>query len=354
MTASTTGYSDGHTTGYDIDIETRELLSIAELQRHLRLEPMGEGRKIEPVGSRVFEGGQTQGWGATPVVLSGVPADRLRPAPIRTPLPRRLRPNAEPTIGTVLDRRGGRGSSIGPLLSVQWRTPPRVLVGSLFGGSGVTTVATALATRAAGSQHPAVLLRTAPEAGLESLARLSSPVTGWDQAATLPDNEPSVVVACGGQRLPVIVGRDGEPRPSLSLVARIAEDGRRAGALVVMDVAHGVAEVRRALATQHADLLVLCCRRNADELRLTGVFLRQLAADCLVDSRKHAVVAVTGIGGRWRLGARSALACLSDTAAGALDLDPRSRRIDRPPDGRPVDRLLAAAVLAADNTLRRS
>lgn len=324
----------------DRDRETGRLLFVAELRRRLGAS-LTSGRRA--VAAPEVPSGLI-GWGASPVPVPALGqqefrlVDRDRHARVRGDALAGLCPTVRDAQGVYfLDRAG-----ILSALRRPWSTAPRVMVGSLFDGPAVSHVASALADAARRWRTSVLCLRVFPTAEPDTSGTTPYKVIGWSEAREWSNHTESVEAGV------VVVGQPGDPRPSLALVARLADRGRRLGCLVVIEVARGRGEIHRAMATQRPDLLVMSCGRDADEIRLTAAAVHD--PHVAATDRSRVLVATLHDGRPWTPDARAALACLAESAIQPVDMRLRPRRPTRP-DRRALDRILAAAVVAANSTL---
>jgi len=230
----------------------------------------------------------------------------------------------------------------------------RVMIGSLFGGTGVSTL-TALIERAwsahrvpsvamdaTGHWRPGLPERIAPSR-LVASPRWTD-VEGRSVAAEFE----AVWASSRGRSVLIGAGercRHVDPET-------VAADVSASWPLVVIDVGSGAERVREHLQAGAPGLLVLVCRSSAVEIRQSANFLREAHRDGLVNGHQAAVITTVGAPGRQSTDVSAAMAAVSDTAAGAVRL-PMCRTLSRREawvDDSCVDdaaRLLAAAVAAA-------
>ena len=233
----------------------------------------------------------------------------------------------------------------------------RVMIGSLFGGTGVSTL-TALIERAwsahrvpsvamdaTGHWRPGLPERIAPS------RLVASPRWADVEGRSVAAEFEAVWVSCRGRSVLIGAGercRQVDPET----VAAVAADTAASWPLVMIDVGSGAQRVREHLQAGAPGLLVLVCRSSAVEIRQSADFLRESHRDGLVDSHQAAVITTVGGPGRQYSDVPAAMAAASDTAAGAVRL-PMCRTLSRREasvDDSCVDdaaRLLAAAVAAA-------
>jgi hypothetical protein len=107
--------------------------------------------------------------------------------------------------------------------------------------------------------------------------------------------------------------------------------------------------MRRALVTQRPDLVVMCCRRDAQEIRRTASTLGQARVASRPSDSWGAVVVTVHRGERWTADARAALACLPEPLAQPVDLRLRRGRGEPVGRRRALDRILAVAVIVANS-----
>jgi hypothetical protein len=230
----------------------------------------------------------------------------------------------------------------------------RVMIGSLFGGTGVSTL-TALIERAwsahrvpsvamdaTGHWRPGLPERIAPTRLVASprWADIEGRSVAREFEAVWASSRGRSVLIGAGERC-----RHVDPET----VAAVAADVSASWPLVLIDVGSGAERVREHL---QAGLLVLVCRSSAVEIRQSAEFLREAHRDGLVDGHQAAVITTVGGPGRQSTDVSAAMAAVSDIAAGAVRLPmcrTLARRETRVDDSCVGDaaRLLAAAVAAA-------
>lgn len=326
----------------DRDREGARLLSVGELRCRLGTATSPTERKPTVLTPPTRAGV----WGAAPVAVPLRGPHGLQPVPPDHPGRPSTLLGCDP-IGDPGDlahpvRGAGRGARRGP-----WRVAPRLLIGSLAGTPAIAAVACALWDGARRRTADRVVwLCMVPDDPPTFLPRHRVEAVGWAAAADRLGPDQGVTEAGVWWR----VGLPGDPRPSLSLVARLADRGRELGAAVIVEAAPGVEEMRRALVTQRPDLAVICCGRDALEIRRAARLLEQAQPGWPPTGGWRAVVAVHG-GDRWRPEARAALACLPEPSR-PVDLRLRRGRRVRVGPRRSLDRILAAAVAAADHSNR--
>lgn len=214
-----------------------------------------------------------------------------------------------------------------------WSGSRTVLIGSLFGGVGVSTLAARLVWAGRERGLPAVLLDAseAYSAGAASripeTARMSQQASWADLAQTAAAGD---LGRAFGERLPgldatapvLVAGRqpsDGlRHRPPAGLLAQVVR-GVQAGAwpLAVVDHGAGADALTAALRAVNPHLVVLLTRGDAAEIRETATFLRVLASSG-VWGTDHTVLAVAHDGALGRSVA-AARAAVLDAAAGSVD-----------------------------------
>ena len=175
----------------------------------------------------------------------------------------------------------------------------RVMVGSLFGGTGVSTL-TALTERAwsahrlpsvvmdaTGHWRPGLPDRLAP-------AQLFASPTWADLDPRSVAGEFEAVRAAGDGRSVLIGAGARGDLVDPGTVATVAAHVAASWPLVLIDMGSGAGRVRAHLQTGAPSLLVLVCRLSALEIRETADFLREVHRNGLVDVHRAAVIATIG------------------------------------------------------------
>lgn len=240
------------------------------------------------------------------------------------------------------------------------------MVGSLFGGTGVSTV-TALVWQAWSARGvPGVLLDAAGQwrpglpDRLDPAALVGAPMwrdfRGRD-AEYLRKDFDAVRVAAG---LRSVLVSDG-PRSLPTLIeeaAAVDAAARASWPLVLSDVGGSADGVWNHLAAAPADLLILVCRYSATELRDTADFLR--TAGPVVDGRQSAVIAVAGPESGWSQRVSAAVAAVADAVTGVVRIDhdrglrARTSRVGPRNLNSAVTQLAAAIAAAPTQPARRN
>lgn len=245
-----------------------------------------------------------------------------------------------------------------------WPGRRGVLVGSLYGGTGVSTLAAQLAWAARSRGLPAVLLDGSSAYGSGAASRLSSDVRmshepGWADLAFLDQQGPTGLADAFAARLPslsaevpVLVGGRSVPdrrRPPAGLLA-VAVSAALAGGwpFVAVDAGAGADPLTAALSVWAADLAVLVCRADALEVRESADYLRHLSSVVGRPAGRSILAIVHG--GRVTRPVAQARAAVSDTAAGSVAVQMVDQLRDRsavvaaaPP---PVSLLMAALAIS--------
>lgn len=279
------------------------------------------------------------------------PVESVSPAWGRSPVPvprgGRLQPMAAVaapgvphTAGQVVfgpgellrERERERAARVRAIEVSGWPGPRSVLVGSLYGGAGASTLAAQLAWAARSRGLPSVLLDGSTAYGSGAASRLSSDVRmshepAWADMAFLDKQGATGLADAFAARLPslsaevpVLVGGrsvQDRRRPPAGLLAA-AVNGALAGGwpLVAVDAGAGADPLTAALSVWDADLAVLVCRADALEVRESADYLRHLASVVGRPAGRSILVIVHG--GRVTRPVAQARAAVSDTAAGSV------------------------------------
>lgn len=341
------------------------------------------------------EGTGSAGWGGSPVPVRVATSARIRARDSRPPTPERAAPPPANPVAELFAARGSEGRSqvirllTGGLSAAE--VGRRVAVGSLAGGTGVSTVAALLwqawSTRripgvlldAAGGWRPGLADRIDP---VELVGRPQwSDFLGRDDQQLIKEFD-AVRAAAGARSL--LVCRDrrtpGEFGRSFGASADVAGSIGMAAAvswpLVIQDLGHGPAshvdQVIEQLGAHHGalrtysatppDLVVVVCRFSAVELRDTAEVLRHAVAVAAgdpqaVNPRSRAVIAACGPAGEWSAAVAAAVAVAADAVAGVVRIDhsralrDRTTHVHRRHLGGGITRL--AAAVAATSLQRR-
>ena len=381
-------------TGGDVDRAPSRQLSVAELQRALRValsarrpaaadhlspvdpERAGAGAGEEPaaVGADHSESQDRsrQGsvlpvqdavspdWGANPVpVGNGIgerPVAVTRHAP---PSPAAVVPGLVrfPLADLLRRRPRDRGREVTRVLADRWPGHRRVVFASLTGGAGRSTAAALMSAAAVDSGVPVLLLDATGESRSDLAARVGGAGTRRDWTR-LTGAEARVDFAAlrrrgggdtGGPVCVVGIGGDaGSPPPAAAVTAGAAA-AALSWPLVLVDIPHGRSAVRAVVRAGGIDLLVLVCRPDPAEIADSGEFLRDLAGGGELDCAQRALVAVRADRRGLPAAARRGLAGVCDTAAGTVTVDHVARLTGRRsaaqgPEAVAAGRLLAAAA----------
>ena len=229
-----------------------------------------------------------------------------------------------------------------------------VVFGSLWGGTGTSTLAGMVAAVWAGHGVRPVLLDAAgqEDPGLVQRvpAQLVSGSPTWRQLIGTQEQHradfAAVAASTGGWV--VVTGPTGPTSEQVAVVAGAAQAGY---GLVVVDAGRGW-RVADLAATVRADLLVMVCRPSEYELRRTGEWLRGSEALAELVAAHRVVVAVVGVPAMRTTAVAAAMPAVSDVSAGAVRIDGRRELTVRttPVTGRYADEgteLVAASVAAA-------
>jgi len=341
--------------GDDVDARSGRLLTVAELQRALTLAvgTRTDGRRpapavdgaagpavtaapearepaacpADPPAELELDPGPDLRWGAAPVPV-GPAGDRPVPVGGST----RTRPAAGPAAGGWRPRfpvgellalpQRDRDRRAGQVLAAGWAGSRRLLVASLAGGVGRSTVAAAVA----GAAAPAVRALLLDATGLEESAAAVRVGTGsvsrrpWTWAV---DPDAAVHLAALHRRVeastvPVVAlaGDRGTAPPADAVAAAVA--AATDFPLVVVDLPAGGPAARAALRAAGPDpLLVLVCRPDPADIDDAADLLQQLGSDD-ADTEGRAVLAVTPDRGGMPRPVRRRLAAAAGSAAGVL------------------------------------
>lgn len=315
-------------------------------------------------------------WGGEPVRLT-VGTDLVRVPPI-APGPQ---VGSEPVAAAVpypladllSSRRRDSERRVGQLLDAGLSSTAsrRVVVGSLFGGTGVSTLAALLADVWDSVRVPSVLLDTTGQLHPGLQERITDDVLAgkpaWldlatvDRAAlveqfaavaryapTRPGEVPASVLVTGDAVAPV---------PG-DVVQRVVSAAAESWPLVIVDAGSDHCHLDDLVGWVAPEVVILVCRPSAVELRVTADWLRARSSWPL-DCRQSAVVAVVGAQAMRTRSVSAAMTVASDVAAGSVRVDtaadltvrdvPVSGRTER---GRtdPAVRLLAAGISVAPKT----
>src|SRR6476661_9214373 len=339
--------------GDDVDARSGRLLTVAELQRALTLAvgTRTDGRRPGPAvdgaaGPAVTAAPEAREpaacpadppaeleldpdadlrWGAAPVPV-GPAGDRPVPVggssrPAAGPAANGWRPRFPVGERLALPQRD-RDRRAGQVLAAGWAGSRRLLVASLAGGVGRSTVAAAVA----GAAAPAVRALLLDATGLEESAAAVRVGTGsvsrrpWTWAV---DPDAAVHLAALHRRaeastVPVVAlaGDRGTAPPADAVAAAMA--AATDFPLVVVDLPAGGPAARAALRAAGPDpLLVLVCRPDPAEIDAAADLLQQLGSDD-ADTEGRAVLAVTADRGGMPRPARRRLAAAAGSAAGVL------------------------------------
>ncbi|RIJ77971.1 hypothetical protein D1871_04610 [Nakamurella silvestris] len=314
---------------------------------------------------------EPQVWGSAPVPMHFDPAG-ARPVvvpqwqpPVFQPSPSDIPsyPVAELINATTRDR----ARRVARIRQTPWPGPRRVLVASLFGGTGRSTTAALIWASTAnlglsvtlldatGDWQPGLFSRT-PESWI-------GPSPTW---ADLDGQEPAAIsggfaamlptTISGPAPLTLVTARERGKVPSPQVVATTAWAAAASWPLVITDVAGGYHQVWEAATVGQPDVLVMTCRPDPAELRETAEFLRVLHRSRALDCSQSAVVAVSHTGSDLPHAVKAARAAAADVAAGVIGirhsphLANRQTTVDPQRDG-PTGDLLAAIIATSPTPL---
>ena len=382
-------------TGGDVDRAPSRQLSVAELQRALRValsatrtpaadhqstgdpERADAGATEQPAAveadhpesqeDRSHQGSVLHAqdavspdWGANPVpVGNGIgerPVAVTRHAP---PSPAAVVPGLVrfPLADLLRRRPRDRGREVTRVLADRWPGHRRVVFASLTGGAGRSTAAALMSAAAVDSGVPVLLLDATGESRSDLAARVGGAGTRRDWTR-LTGAEARVDFAAlrrrgggdtGGPVCVVGIGGDaGSPPPAAAVTAGAAA-AALSWPLVLVDIPHGRSAVRAVVRAGGIDLLVLVCRPDPAEIADSGEFLRDLAGGGELDCAQRALVAVRADRRGLPAAARRGLAGVCDIAAGTVTVDHVARLTGRRsaalgPEAVAAGRLLAAAA----------
>lgn len=310
----------------------------------------------------------TETWGAAPVGVPRGTGGRLRPVvgeqlAVFAP----TGPGVFGPTELLRLRERDRTTRAREIEQAGWPGPRTVLVASLYGGVGASTLAAQMAWAGRQRGLPTVLLDASEAYGagvadrIPETGRMSQQPSWADLAQMTAESGPDALSRAFGERLPgldaaapVLVGGR-QPagglrhRPSAGLLAQVVR-GVQAGGwpLAVVDHGAGVDALTASLRAFDPDLLVLLTRGDAAEMRETATFLRVLASSD-IRSTHHTVLAIAHDG---RLGrsVSAARASVLDAAAGSIDapwterLRDRTTTVDAVPA--PISLLMAALAIS--------
>ncbi len=280
------------------------------------------------------------GWGGSPVSV-GSHLQRIRA--VQEHVPRFEPPQVLAPTSPVGDLFGFRGkaqkAAVADLLrrGLEGLPGKTALVGSLFGGAGVSTLAALVWSTWSGRGIDGVLVDTTTQF-VPGLPNRVSPA-GLAGAPTWADFETTCRARVGADFTTVRARREGRSVlvqsagpsaaiPDPSLVGSVVSVAASAWPMVVVDGgALGQARFEGLLTTIVPNLLVLVCRSDVDEIRSTTGYLRQVHQRGVVDCQQRAVIAAVGC--RHSARTAQALAAAADVVAGAIPLRFDRRLVDR-------------------------
>lgn len=316
-------------------------------------------------------------WGAAPApVPSG--GYRLAPIPLATRrqspkvqvAPARARSGVSRLLMTVRPK-DRRPEALG-VVRRPWVGRKRVVVGSLFGGAGMTSTVVALhgAARVLGVQSAVLDASSGWWPGASGwVDKTDAVATSWPEVLqTSPDERVSRFhAAVGGDE----VGRGGSgwakslvigdgmetwadhQRPTAVEASQIAAETSQAWPLTILEIG-GYRAITAAVASARPQLLVMSCRASVDQLQATLDYLRRLTAEENFDTQYCAVIAIhQQRTGELAAELRPLRAQVVDAAAGLVTIGWIAGGRPAPISPQRVSdqglMLLAAAALAIDN-----
>lgn len=294
--------------------------------------PPGDQTTVNPHKPRV-----PQMWGAAPVGVPRGAGGRLRP--VAPAAPAETLQMGDQSFGPtellrLRDR--DRTNRVEGIQRAGWPGSRCVLVASLYGGAGVSTLTAQLAWAGRERGLPAVLLDASAAYGTGAAARIPETAQmtqrpSWADLARLTDTAgPATLSAAFSERLPSLTGTapvliggrqpaDGlRHRPSPTLLADTAAAARSGGwPLVAVDLGVGADILAATLGRFDPDLLVIVARADAAEIRESAAFLRALAGSG-IRTGERTVLAIAH-DGRISRPVSAARASVLDAAAGSID-----------------------------------
>lgn len=339
--------------------------------RETRTQPASSDQTtVNPVGPRV-----QPVWGAVPVTVPRGTGGRVRAVATEPAQQSIAGPAGFGPTELLRLRDRDRLGRVRAIEQVGWPGPRTVLVASLYGGVGVSTLAALLAWAGRGRGLPAVLLDASEAYGSGAAARISNAAQmtqrpSWaDLARTAQTSGPAGLSMAFSDRLPGLEGAvpvlagGRQPaeglryRPSPDLLASTVRAAQSGGwPLVVVDQGAGADPLSATLHRFDPDLLVLVTRGDAAEIRETAAFLRHLAGSGVRGSDR--TVLAVAHDGRIGRSVSAARASVIDGAAGSIDapwsdrLRDRTTTVDAVPAA--ISLLMAALAVSASTHHKRS
>ena len=315
-------------------------------------------------------------WGAAPVAVPRGTGGRVRAVAaegLAAPSPARALAFGPTELLRLRDRE--RLSRVRAIEHAGWPGPRTILVASLYGGVGVSTIAAQLAWSGRVRGLPTVLLDASEAYGTGAAARIPDAAQmtqrpSWaDLARTLYTGGPDGLTGAFSERLPGLEGAvpvltggrqstdELRHRPPADLLAGGVQAAQLGGwPLVVVDHGAGAVPLTLTLGGFDPDLLVLVTRGDVAEVRESAAFLRHLAASGVRGSDR--TVLVVAHDGRIGRSVAAARASVLDAAAGSIDAPWTDRLRDRTStvDGVPpaISLLMAATALSTPTQPQRS
>lgn len=304
--------------------------------------PAGPGATPRPVPVRPVVPSSVPVWGGSPVTVPR--GGRLQPvAAVAGSAHFEAGTGALGVAELLRLRDRERTARIGAIAAAGWPGPRSAVVGSLFGGVGVSTLAAQLAWTGRTRRLPTVLLDGSGAYGSGAASRLASAIRmdygpSWADLAGLASGPAGALAGAFGARLPslsaevpVLVGGRSETdhrRPPSDLVGAAIVGALDGGwPLVTVDAGGGADEMTAALSVWDSDLAVLVCRADPAEVRESADYLRFLA-ESVGRPPGRSVLAIVHAG-RLTRSVAQARAAVSDTAAGSVAVQMVERLRDR-------------------------
>ena len=305
----------------------------------VRPAPTRETQALPSLGDRTTDKAERPNsgsvWGAAPVGVPRGTGGQLRAV---APTPVGQLSNSPRLFGPtelLRLRDKDRVNQVRAIEEAGWPGPRTVLIGSLYGGTGVSTLAAQVGWAGRERGLPVVLLDASEAYSSGAVARVPeaarmSQQPSWADLAQLSARGAAAVSAAFGERLPGLAGAvpvliggrqptDGlRHRPPAGLL-QAAAHGAQAGGwpLVVIDHGAGADALTATLARFDPDLLVLTTRGDAAEIRESAAYLRGLAGGGVWSSDRTVIAVVHG--DKIDRPVAAARASVLDAAAGSID-----------------------------------
>lgn len=301
------------------------------------------------------------GWGGSPTPIPSAhqglrPVTTDRPPSGRSPAGL----TAFPVAALLRSRPKERGGQVRRALHGTWVGRRHVMVASLFGGTGTSTLAVLLWGRLRRLQLPAVLIdatggyvsgiaaRVPAQALMQgpswaTMARLNAGHAGSEFAERFPgltDDPPAMLIGGAGR----------EQRPPTKLTMHAVRAALASWPLVLTDAPADFDAIGDLAGSGQPDMLLMTCRPDSGEVRATADFLRSLDRAGSYAPQQSAVIAIVH-GPRVHRDVLAARASAADIAAGVIlirrsdRLLPRTAPISSSLVSESIDLLAAAAAI---------